>query len=99
MITRKRRPSTPGKILFKHHLEPNEITVTRFAKAAKLSQKHVSQIVHGHAALSPETAVKFAAVLGTTPELWINLQRAVDLWDARQKLKGWEPAEALYETT
>jgi len=35
-------------------------------------------------------------VLDTTPELWINLQRAVDLWDARQKLKGWEPAEALH---
>ncbi len=96
MITRKRRPSTPGQILLKHHLEPNRITVTRFAKATTLSNKHVSQIIHGHAALSPETAIKFAAVLGTTPELWINLQRAVDLWDARQKLKGWKPAEALH---
>ena len=63
MITRKRRPSTPGQILLKHHLEPNKITVTRFAQAAKLSTKHVSQIIHGHAALSPETVSRLTPFL------------------------------------
>jgi plasmid maintenance system antidote protein VapI len=29
-----------------------------------------------------------AKVLKTTPEFWLNLQSAVDLWDARQKLKA-----------
>ena len=98
MITRKRRPSTPGQILFKHHLEPNGITINAFVRATGISRNHVSQIINGRAALSPETAIKFAAVLDTTPELWINLQRAVDLWDAHQKLKGWKPAEALRQT-
>ncbi len=44
-----------GQILLKHHLEPDDISITRFAKAARLSQKHVSQIIYGHAALSPGT--------------------------------------------
>ncbi len=97
MIERKRRPSSPGEILFKHHLEPNGVTIARFARASKLSQKHVSQIVHGHVSLTPETAVRFAAVLGTTPDLWINLQRAVDLWEAKKRLKRWKPGELLHD--
>lgn len=54
--------------------------------------------MHGRAGLSPATAVKFAAVLGATPELWINLQRAVDPWDAKQLLRGWAPDEELHGT-
>ena len=36
-------------------------------------------------------ACKLAGVLGTPPEFWLNLQNAVDLWDARQELAQWQP--------
>ena len=96
MIERKRPPSTPGQILVKHHLEPNGISIERFARAAGLSRKHVSQIAHGRAALSPETAIKFGAVLNTSAELWLNLQKAVDLHAAHEKLRDWQPNEELH---
>ena len=35
------------------------------------------------AALSPEMALRLSALFGNTPEFWLNLQRAVDLWDAQ----------------
>ena len=36
--------------------------------------------------LPPDTATKMAVVLGTTAQFWLNLQNAVDLHDARQRL-------------
>jgi plasmid maintenance system antidote protein VapI len=49
---------------------------------------------HDHAATA-EPAVKFGAVLETSPELWMNAQRGVDIWDAQLSLKKWKPA-AIY---
>lgn len=92
-FTRKRRPTIPGKVLKAYFLEPRGLSISRFARATGLSRKHLSNIVHGNAAVSPETAHRFATVLDTTPEFWINLQNAVDLWDARTRLKSWKPAE------
>lgn len=87
-LRRERRPRAPGYLLATYYLEPRGITVTRFAEAAGLTRKHVSNIIHGHAAITPETAVRFALVLGTTPEYWLNLQNAVDLFDARARLQS-----------
>jgi addiction module HigA family antidote len=95
MLKRQRRPTPPGVILRAYYLEPRKLSVAQFATATGLSRKHVSNIVHDHAAISPETAVRFAAVLDTTPEFWINLQTAVDLHDARHKLKKWRPAKLV----
>ena len=90
-----RRPSAPGEILKEFYLDPRGISINKFAQATGLTRKHISNIVNGHAALSSETAIKFAAVLGTTADLWANLQRGVDLYDARKKLNRWKPA-AVY---
>ena len=38
------------------------------------------------------TAFRIARVLGTSPQLWLNLQNAVTLHDARRKLRNWRPA-------
>ena len=78
-------------ILGRYYLEPRGISITRFAAATGLTRKHISNIIHGKADLSPETAVRFALVLGTSPEFWNNLQAAVQLYDARQKLAGEQP--------
>lgn len=87
-IARERRPRDPGYLLANYYLTPRDITVTRFAQATGLTRKHVSNIIHGHAAITPETAMRFSLVLGTSPEFWLNLQNAVDLFDARQRLQS-----------
>jgi antitoxin HigA-1 len=79
-------------ILERYYLEPRSISITRFAAATGLTRKHISNIIHGKADLSPETAVRFALVLGTSPEFWNNLQAAVQLYDARNKLMAEQPS-------
>jgi addiction module HigA family antidote len=77
---RMRRPSTPGDVLA-DILETNAITQTELARRLKVSRRTVSQIIHGHRPIGVDMAVRLGAVFGNGPELWLNMQQAVDLWD------------------
>lgn len=90
-LRRDRRPTAPGAILRAHYMGPRAISVTAMAEALGLSRKHVSQIVNGHKRIEPVTAARLARVLGTTPRFWMNLQAAVDEWDASMEIAGWTP--------
>jgi antitoxin HigA-1 len=83
---RTRRPSSPGEILAELYLRPNEISIAAFAAACGVTRKHMSGIVNGHVAITAEMAARMAAVLGTTAQYWLNLQNAVDLYDAERRL-------------
>ncbi|MGH7112908.1 MAG: HigA family addiction module antitoxin [Stellaceae bacterium] len=76
----------PGEILAELYLAPHGISIAKFAEAVGVSRKHMSAIVHGRAAITADTATKMALVLGTTAQYWLNLQNAVDLHDAQQRL-------------
>jgi addiction module HigA family antidote len=91
MLKPERRPTTPGEILREHYLKPRALSVADLACAVDHSYKHMSQVVNGKSGIEARLAWKLAAVLGTTPEFWLNLQNAVDLWDAHQSLADWQP--------
>jgi addiction module HigA family antidote len=76
----------PGEILDALYLAPHEITITAFAEACGVSRKHMSDIVNGHVGITAEMAARIAAALGTTAQYWLNLQNAVDLYDAEHQL-------------
>ena len=86
MRSMNRRPTPPGEILASHFLSARGIAVGRFAEEAGLHRKTVSAVVHGHARIIAETAVRFARTLDTTPEFWLHLQNAIDIFEARLKL-------------
>jgi len=83
----KRRPTSPGEILSELYLRPRKISIVRFAEAAGLTRKHMSAIVNGRAAITAESASRIAFVLGTTPQFWLNLQNAVDLYEVAKSLR------------
>jgi antitoxin HigA-1 len=88
---RTRRPSLPGEILAELYLAPHAVSIAAFAEACGVTRKHMSAIVNGHAAITAEMAARMAMVLGTTPQYWLNLQNAVDLYDAQERLAAGEP--------
>ena len=61
------------------------VSITRAAAALGMSRKHVSAIVNGHAPVTPDMAVRLAAVFATDPELWVHLQVQYDLWFVSRK--------------
>jgi addiction module HigA family antidote len=88
----KRRPSTPGEILKQHYLRPRHILISVFAEALGCSRKHLSNIIHGRARVDVTLALRMAALLGTTPQFWLNLQNNYDLYEAERKQRGWKPS-------
>ncbi len=79
-----RRPTLPGTVLSKHYLEPNKLSVSKFAGTLGISRKHLSDIVNGRVRVTASVAVRLAHALDTSPALWVNLQTAVDIFDAEQ---------------
>jgi antitoxin HigA-1 len=83
---RTRRPTPPGEILAELYLAPHEISIAAFAETCGVTRKHMSGIINGHVAITAKMATRIAAALGTTAQYWLNLQNAVDLYDAEQRL-------------
>ena len=90
--SRMYNPAHPGEALRELFLKPLGISITRAAQALRVTRKHVSAIVNGRAPITPEMAVRLAAVFATEPELWIAMQAQYDLWvvsrKARPKVKA-----------
>lgn len=95
MLIPKRRPTAPGTILQQHYLIPRTITISGFADLVECSRKHMSKIINGKVRIEAKMAVKIAKVLDTTPTFWLNLQNAVDLFDAERDMDGWQPESQL----
>ena len=85
MRNTKRRPITVGQMLVTEFLEPMNIEISELADAMGVHRNSLSRIVHDKGTLTAPMAIKLAAALGNTPEFWLNIQHAVELWDVRNK--------------
>jgi addiction module HigA family antidote len=95
MRIRLRRPTHPGGILRRHYMEPLSLTVSGLAVVLGVSRKTLSEIVNEHASITPDMALRLSKAFQTTPELWLNMQRNYDLWQASHKSDDWKQVEAI----
>jgi addiction module HigA family antidote len=56
--------------------------VSGLADALGVSRQSVNELVRERRAVSPEMALRLGRLFGNSPAFWLNLQRAVDLYDA-----------------
>ncbi|MBW1933210.1 MAG: HigA family addiction module antidote protein [Deltaproteobacteria bacterium] len=91
----ERQPTHPGKILREDHLKPLSITITEMASILGISRKTLSKILNGSASVTPNTALRLSRAFDTTPDLWLNLQKNYDLWQAEHTLKDWKKVKAI----
>ena len=90
MKKRKRTPNHPGGILNRLYLTPMGITVSELSKRIGVSRKTVSKLVNERGNITPNMALRLSRALNTTPDLWLNLQKNYDLWQAGQKSLDWQ---------
>ena len=81
-------PTLPGEILVEERLKPRGMSQTALAEKMGLHVQVVNGIVQGRRAVTAKTALLLANALGTTPQFWLNLQNACDLWEADRELRG-----------
>lgn len=79
-----RRPTHPGAVLREDVLPALDMTQTELARRLGVSRLTVSELLLEKRALSPEMAARVAKLLHTTPESWLRMQSAVDLWELEQ---------------
>lgn len=81
-LPENRRPTHPGRVFLEDFLEPLELTQKEAAQRLRISYPRMNEIINGRRSVTPETSLRFARLTATEPEFWLNLQQAVDLWDA-----------------
>lgn len=82
-VGRQAKPTTPGEMLREEWLVPSNMTQSALAKKMGIDVQIVNGIVRGRRAITARTALLLAKALKTTPEFWMNLQAAHDLWETR----------------
>lgn len=82
-MTRMHNPAHPGEVL-REYL-PETLGVTEAAKRLGVTRQALSALLNGRAGISAEMALRLEAALGTSAEMWIEMQAGHDLWRARQQ--------------
>ena len=89
-------PSHPGEVLAELYLDPLEMSAITLATRLEVPRTRIERLIKGQTALTVDTAMRLARFFSTTPEYWMNLQRAWDLARARETIdvSGIKPLEA-----
>lgn len=83
-----RKPTHPGAILREDVLPALGMTQTEFAKRLAVSRLTVSELLHEKRGLSADLAIRLGKLTGTTPESWLRMQEALDLWALNRAKAG-----------
>ena len=80
-----RDPIHPGEFLVDELMEIG-ITATELSRRISVPPNRISQIIHGKRDITADTALRLGKFFGTCPELWMNLQEAHELDQAKSKI-------------
>lgn len=75
----------PGDII-QEALEELNVSLREFARAMEIAPSTASRLLTGKAALTPEMAIKLSVVIGSSPEMWLNLQTTCSLAEAQKSV-------------
>jgi len=84
-INENRRPTHPGAILREDTLPALGVSQAEFAQRIGVLPRTVSELLRERSRLTADLAQRIALALDMTPEIWLRMQQAVDLYDLRLK--------------
>ncbi len=81
-----RHPKIQRTVLKDAVFEPLGLSVSEAADRLKMSRAALSRVLNGHAAISPELAIRLEAAGVSDAKFWLNMQTNFDL--AKAKLQA-----------
>jgi len=90
-----RCPTHPGNIIREDYLLPLSVTIKDMAETLGVSRKTLSKIINERGSITPDMALRLSRAFDTTPELWLNLQKNYDLWQAETHLREWKKVKPI----
>ena len=79
-------PPHPGEFITGVYLEPNGVSGRELAAKLDVAASTLSRVLNGSSRLTPEMALRLSKAIGRSPESWLAMQDAHDLWVARQQV-------------
>ncbi len=77
-----KNPPHPGETIRELCLGPVGLSVTAAAEGLGVSRKALSELLNGHAGISPEMAIRLSKAFGGSAESWLTQQMHYDLAQA-----------------
>jgi addiction module HigA family antidote len=81
-------PPHPGEVIRELCLSPLGLSVTAAAQGLGVTRKALSELLNGHAGVSPEMALRLSMGFGGSPESWLQQQALYALAKTRKKTGG-----------
>lgn len=79
-------PPHPGEFITQIYLVPNGLSGRELASKLGVAPSTLSRVLRGTSGVTPEMALRLSKALGRSPESWLAMQSAYDLWQARQRV-------------
>ena len=91
-----KNPPHPGLSIRQNCLDPLGLSVTEGAAVLGVARHTLSRVLNGHAAISPEMAIRLEKAGWSTADFWLRRQSSYDLAQARRsenriKVARYEP--------
>ena len=82
---RMKNPPHPGRHVKVDCLEPLNLSITKGAEVLGVSRLTLSNLVNGKNGVSPEMAIRLSKAFGGSAEVWLRMQMAYELAQAKKK--------------
>ena len=79
-----KNPPHPGRSIKQNCLDPLGLSVTEGARVLGVARHTLSRVLNGHAAISPEMAIRLEKAGWSSAEFWLRRQTSHDLAQARR---------------
>ena len=84
-IKREIPPTHPGEMLREDFMPDYRLTTTSLAAALRVSRQTVNELLRERRSVTPMMALRLSRLFGNSPEFWLNVQHARDLWDSEHR--------------
>jgi len=80
-------PPHPGEFILETYMRPYGLSCRYLAENLDVSPSTLNRVLKQQSGISPEMALRLSKALGRTPQSWLAMQNAYDLWRAGKSIK------------
>jgi len=80
-------PPHPGEFIKATYMEPFDLSCRYLAGQLNVAASTLNRVLKAQSGVSPEMALRLSKALGRSPESWLSMQDAYDLWQAKKRIK------------
>ena len=79
-------PPHPGEFIQASYMEPLDLSCRYLATKLNVAASTLNRVLKMQSGISPEMALRLSKSLGRSPESWLAMQDAYDLWQAKKRV-------------